>query len=197
MSDTYCVDLANATLLHKWTDILFKIIIASVVFNLITNLMSDGSAIRIVTNIVESLINIAYGCVLVLISKTNKKYFISGIALIAYKLVYLFNLYIIKPEDKITVLAISLGIIVVGMWGEYNEFIAHAEVLANYDEAMSDKWVKLWNWYIISMCVTIGGLFLSTVISLIATIVVIVISILKIIYLRKTKEVYELYIIKN
>lgn len=188
--------LADAILLKKWFGILFKIVIVSVVINIIANFVGDNALFSLIACIAEVAISIAYAYVLYALSKTNEKYLIAAIILIAVQVIDVVGNFFIAPTSNIKMIILSIVVIVVGMWSEYNEFVAHAEVMEEYDPLMSEKWIKLWNWYVISVFVTLVGLFVNNTITSIATIIVIVTSVLKIVYIYKSTEVYLLYVSK-
>ena len=84
------------------------------------------------------------------------------------------------------------------MIGEYYEFMGHTDVVHDVDRALSEKWFKLWKWYIGTFLGMIGGTVLAVIIPLIGMIVVLastigtlVVSIVKIVYIYKMSKVFR------
>ena len=105
-------------------------------------------------------------------------------------------------DDTESFIAISVVIVsvVINMIGEYYEFIGHTDVLRDVDRALSDKWFKLWKWYIGTFLGMIGGTVLAVIIPLIGMIVVLastigtlVVSIVKIVYVYKMSKAFQNY----
>ena len=89
------------------------------------------------------------------------------------------------------ILFFYLVLYVIDIISSYYLFRANAEVLFGIDDALSEKWKKLWIWYIVSLVVMIVGLCMSYLISGIAAIVFLVVSIIEIVYLYQTAEAFS------
>ena len=105
-------------------------------------------------------------------------------------------------DDTESFIAIPVVIVsvVINMIGEYYEFIGHTDVLRDVDRALSDKWFKLWKWYIGTFLGMIAGTVLAVIIPLIGMIVVLastigtlVVSIVKIVYVYKMSKAFQNY----
>ena len=84
------------------------------------------------------------------------------------------------------------------MVGEYQEYMGHSELLWDVDVELSDKWRKLWKWYIgcflvllASIVVILLSLILGLLVTLAATIVLLVIMIVKLVYLYRTAMIFR------
>lgn len=75
--------------------------------------------------------------------------------------------------------------------------MAHAETLEEYDVEMSEKWIFLWNLYLVSTFIALAGVFFISFITTIASIISSVASIIKIVYLYKTVKLYGKYLEEN
>ena len=78
--------------------------------------------------------------------------------------------------------------------------MGHTDVLRDVDRALSDKWFKLWKWYIGTFLGMIAGTVLAVIIPLIGMIVVLastigtlVVSIVKIVYVYKMSKAFQNY----
>lgn len=97
-------------------------------------------------------------------------------------------------------LFIGLGIIVwlvatvVGLFGTYCEFTAHANVLKGVDDELSESWRKLWKWYIGAIIAMLCSFVLILVLGMIlivgAAIVLLIASIVKIVFLYQTSKAF-------
>lgn len=100
-------------------------------------------------------------------------------------------------------LFIGLGIIVwlvatvVGLFGTYCEFTAHANVLNGVDDELSESWRKLWKWYIGAIiaipCSFIFIYFFGAILIIGAAIVLVIASIVKIVFLYQTSKAFSEY----
>ena len=78
--------------------------------------------------------------------------------------------------------------------------MGHTDVLRDVDRTLSDKWFKLWKWYVGTFFGMIGGTVLAVIIPLIGMIIVLastigtfVVSIVKIVYIYKMSKVFGKY----
>ena len=74
---------------------------------------------------------------------------------------------------------------------------SHAKVLFDVNNELSEKWTKLWNMYVISIAVTIGGavfvLFglIGLLITLAGVVLAVIVSIKQLIYLYNTAKLFK------
>lgn len=92
----------------------------------------------------------------------------------------------------------TIPAMVIGLVGDYNQYQANAAVLRDADPALSEKWLKLWNWYIgmtlglfacllVLMLIPGLGLFLF-IADLIGLVVV---GIVELVYLYRTANLFR------
>lgn len=179
-----------AELLSDKVKILFWILILTNVFSILSGvILSEDSVVSI---IVECILSAFYGIVLILISKADRKFFISGILLIVSNFISI-TANFVMDGSRGTVIFVSIIASVIGLVAEYNEFMGHSDVVMAYDGNMSEKWFKIWYWYLFAVIGSIIGLFIGTIVLIIAAIAILILGILKIIYIYQTAEIYRQY----
>ena len=89
---------------------------------------------------------------------------------------------------------------VAALVGEYTECTSHAEVLEPVDIALSQRWRRLWKWYIGAYLALFAGIFvtllsawLGLLVMTAATVGSLVVAILKLVYLWRTARTFREY----
>ena len=84
------------------------------------------------------------------------------------------------------------------MVGEYQEYMGHSELLWDVDVELSDKWHKLWKWYIgcfLALLASIVVILLSPILGLLVTLAaaigILVVLIVKLVYLYRTAMLFR------
>ena len=144
------------------------------------------------------------GCGLVLLKLSSQiaRYRTAGICFMVGGIVNILTsvLPTLTSGDGLPLL-LSLISLVSGVFllvGEYQEYMGHSELLWDVDVELSDKWRKLWKWYIgcflvllASIVVILLSLILGLLVTLAATIVLLVIMIVKLVYLYRTAMIFR------
>lgn len=192
----------NVPLLAKWTNILFWLIIVSTVANFLTseNATNAVPVLAFTGQILNIASTAAYGVVLMKIALESMHYRNSAICCFITAVISVAVIPISDDTESFIAISVVIVSVVINMIGEYYEFIGHTDVLRDVDRALSDKWFKLWKWYIGTFLGMIGGTVLAVIIPLIGMIVVLastigtlVVSIVKIVYVYKMSKAFQNY----
>ncbi len=188
----------HAPMLGRWLTVLFWLIIPSIVASVMTSdsMVSLLPSIEIPGAILSIACALAYGLILLGLSSANEKYKISGILYLVSQAVAIFVL--IVGGDATWAVFVSLAVTVIELLSEYNEIMAHSDVLEDIDDDLAVKWYKLWNLNMIMVCALVVGtilIFISAglgaIVVLIASILAVVIEVLKLVYLYNTAKVFR------
>ena len=87
---------------------------------------------------------------------------------------------------------------VVALVGNYQEYMAHAAVTAEVDYDLSEKWKKLWTWYLLAMGALILSILLMFIVigvflALAVSVAILVIGVLEVVYLYRTAKLFRVY----
>ena len=187
--------IRRAPFFGKWLWVLFCLSVFMVALGfLTTDSMADWfPAIQQPVKLLEKVCSLIYGVVLLKLASEEESYRVAGLCGIAVAVIGLF-LYEIPGLGMIAQLAAA----VVALVGNYQEYMAHAAVTAEVDYDLSEKWKKLWTYYLLA----IGALFLSILLmfivigiflALAASVAVLVIGILEMVYLYRTAKLFRAY----
>ena len=98
------------------------------------------------------------------------------------------------------ILIFTIPAAIVGIVGEYNEYMGHSAVLSGVDNELSEKWEVLWKWYIGLFLGMFGCIIVMLIIPILGAIAIlgcaigtIVVSILKLVYLYRTAKIFREY----
>lgn len=193
----------KAPFLGKWLWILFWLVIPQ---SLASLLDSDLFAGQPVLNSLGQIIKLIYflGCGLVLLKLSSQiaRYRTAGICfLVGFIINVVFSIIPVPAAGSALAVWGSLIIVAGGIFlmvGEYHEYMGHSELLEGVDWELSDKWRKLWKWYIgcfiallSSIVVVTFSPFLGLLVTLAAIIVLLVIMIVKLVYLYRTAMIFR------
>ena len=192
----------NVPLLAKWTNILFWLIIVSTVANFLTseNATNAVPVLAFTGQILNIAATAAYGVVLMKIASESMHYRNSAICCFITAVISVAVIPISDDTESFIAISVVIVSVVINMIGVYYEFMGHADVLRDVDRTLSDKWFKLWKWYVGTFFGMIGGTVLAVIIPLIGMIIVLastigtfVVSIVKIVYIYKMSKVFGKY----
>lgn len=192
----------NVPLLAKWTNILFWLIIVSTVANFLTseNVTNAVPVLAFTGQILNIVSTAAYGVVLMKIASESMHYRNSAICCFITAVISVAVIPISDDTESFIAISVVIVSVVINMIGEYYEFMGHADVLQDVDRTLSDKWFKLWKWYVGTFFGMIGGTVLAVIIPLIGMIIVLastigtfVVSIVKIVYIYKMSKLFGKY----
>lgn len=192
----------NTELLAKWTGILFWLVIVSVIADLLTSENISGlfSALYFAGQILNVAEMIGYGIILWIISSESIHYRNAAICQFITAVLGIILIPVSGESDFLVAVPAALLSVISGMTGVYYEIKGHMEVLRDVDPVLSDKWHKLWKWYIGAFLGIFAGAVVSVLIPLIglllvfaSTVGMLVVSVLKIIYIYKMSKVFRAY----
>ena len=192
----------NVPLLAKWTNILFWLIIVSTVANFLTseNVTNAVPVLAFTGQILNIVSTAAYGVVLMKIASESMHYRNSAICCFITAVISVAVIPISDDTESFIAISVVIVSVVINMIGVYYEFMGHVDVLRDVDRTLSDKWFKLWKWYVGTFFGMIGGTVLAVIIPLIGMIIVLastigtfVVSIVKIVYIYKMSKVFGKY----
>ena len=140
----------NVPLLAKWTNILFWLIIVSTVANMLTseNVTNAVPLLAFAGQILNIAATAAYGVVLMKIASESMHYRNSAICCFITAVISVAVIPISDDTESFIAISVVIVSVVINMIGEYYEFMGHTDVLRDVDRTLSDKWFKLWKWYV-------------------------------------------------
>lgn len=210
----------SAPFLGKWLSILFWVTIISILAGILRykKIAELVPALYSLGWIISVLCMIARGLVLLMMCSESFRYFKSGICSLVAAIFNALPAIIISGaiDDLILyffLFVVELILFVTLFVGEYYEYTGHAEVLQHVDIVQSEKWRKLWKWYIGIPIVLIGclilvyllpdsqywrtsNIFVLNVLLIVLCVVsigVFIVAILKYVYLYRTAKIFKWY----
>ena len=150
------------------------------------------------------LCSVVYGLLLLSLARVNGGYRAAGVCtlFVAVAGIIIQSLGGGDPRnvERGIALILTLPAAAVALAGEYQEYIGHAEVLEPVDLELSEKWRRLWKWYIGTFLALFAGFFVALISALLGLLVMlasvigtIVVSILKLVYLWRTARTFREY----
>lgn len=196
----------SAHFLSGWLMILFWLFIPNTIASILSSeRIVTSHDLLIVGNIISFIASIAYGLILLKISSKEEKYRIAGYCFLVTSVADAFKLILIAAsgasEDVggflVFEFIISLVSLIAGLIGTNSEFTGHSNVLEGVDDELSEKWLRLWKWYIGSLiamlCSIILVFFIGMLLIIGAIIVIFIVSIMKIVYIYQTSKALDEY----
>jgi hypothetical protein len=195
----------SAHSLSVWIMILFWLFIPNTIASILSNeRIVTSHDLLIVGNIISFIASIAYGLILLKISSKEEKYRTAGYCFLVTSAADAFKLILIAASgasEDVDLLAfgfiISLVSLVAGLIGTNSEFTGHSNVLQGVDDELSEKWLRLWKWYIGSLIAMLCSIILVYVIGMLliicAVVVIFIVSIMKIVYIYQTSKALDEY----
>ena len=148
---------------------------------------------------------VIYNLVLLKMSPAERRYRTAGICgMISAGMTVVLLLIPGSGESVAWTALLAFPAAIVAFAGEYYEYTGHAEVLSGVDLILSEKWRKLWRWYVGLLIAAVAGililfmglmafavLIIGAVVILAAAIGILVVGILKLVYLYRTAKVFR------
>ena len=189
----------RAAFFSKWLWPLFWLVIP----NTIASIMTNDTITKYFPNlylpgaILQAISTIAYGAILLLLSKEEDTYRLPGIfQIISGTVVGVFAVFFGISLSEALIFASPIAIL--NLSGEYLEISAHSGILNKIDGELSDHWILLWKWYIGLYGATLGSVVLLVIVPILGLLVLLaavigllIISILKLVYLYQTANVFS------
>ncbi len=192
----------RAPVLSRWLSILFWLVIPSTIAGILTAdaIAQAIPALKLPGQILSFLCNLAYGGILLWLSREQYRYSPAGFCIALSGLLTLVSNIAFGANNQGWSLVISICAAIITLVGEYNEFMGHAGILADADGELSEKWEKLWKWQIGITLTILGSTILVGLAPLLVALVLlaacigaIVVSILKLVYLYRTAAAFRKY----
>lgn len=196
----------KASFLSKWLFVLFIIAILVLFVDNLDNaeiMIRLPYLIRICIRVLNLATSLFYCIIFFILSTKNNHYRITGIG---YLLLMIYDIINMLIKDDTTVLTFFLALIalIITFVARYHEYKGHSEILYGVDEKLSDRWCKLWKWYIYIIIAMFGGMILTVIPILIVMLVgsllliasaigMFVIGIIQIVYLYMTSAALKTY----
>lgn len=197
----------RAPFFGKWLWVLFWLFVPSALAGLMTNdnVVQWLPGLFWPGEILNFVCLMAYGLILLKLSSEEECYRAAGICtLVAAAVGFLTDCISHASGGAAWTLLLTLPAAIVVLVGEYREYTGHAAVLVGVDAVLSEKWERLWKWYIWSFGGLLGGTFAALLIPLLGLLVmlaaaigVLVVSILKLVYLYQTAKIFRIYPVEN
>lgn len=141
-----------------------------------------------------------YGFILLNLGQEEDEYRTAGIfTLISAGLNLILTIIPVTMENLVWLFLLPFPAIAVEGIGEYREYGAHSNALADFDRELSGKWLVLRKWFLGVYLGVVGGLILmmarsadlGAMVMLVSSIGLLVVSIMKLIYLYRTAKVFR------
>ena len=193
----------RAPVLGKWLWFLFWFIVPSTVGGLMANETTTEimPALFLPGQIINAICSLTYGAILLKLASEEDRYRTAGICALIGGAAAAIAAIVNGASDGATwILIFTLPASIVGLVGEYNEYMAHSAVLSGVDNALSEKWEVLWKWYIGLFLGMFGCILVMLIIPILGAIAILgcaigiaVVSILKFVYLYRTAKIFREY----
>lgn len=187
----------RAKVLGKWLWILFWLFIPANIGSLLTHDMVKDTVPALSTAgvLIQLACNLVYGAILLKLASEETGYRTAGFCALISGLGA--GVASLIPEHNGMTLLITIPMAIVGIYGQYHEFMSHAAVTEDVDYELSQKWQKLWKWELGLEIGLVCSAFLL-IVPLVGLLMVlgiaigmIVVSILKLVYLYQTAKLFR------
>ena len=195
----YKLKKEKAPFFTKWLTYLFWLVVPNVISNIMTNNTFETNApgIYFIGNIINIIVVFIYAFILLQLSKEEKLY---KNAVICRGITILTAILLLLTDINSIIIITGIAAIVFMFIGEYYEYKAHSHVLVGIDDVLSEKWNRLWKWYIgviVAFAAGIVLIFISVIIAafliIASEIGILVVGIMKLVYLYRMSKVFEEY----
>ncbi len=198
--DARKADIARRAVgMGKWLWTLFWL---TILWNIISYLSNDSvvdatSTLFYLGVILNLVLSVATGIVMLKLSSEEELYRTAGI----FTLLSAFGNFAmnLSGSNQILYLLIAIPAVVLTFMAEHKQYKAHAEALVEVDRELSEKWDRLWRWFLGSYGAVVVSLFLAVIpligilILFVSATAILVVNILKLVYLYKTAKAFRDY----
>ena len=191
----------NVPILAKWLTIIFWLNIIAFIPGLMSNDLTKGlSALHQTGRVISLGFSLAIAAIYLAMGKVNRRYrVVAACAAVTVIVTFIQNL-VTGGETPIWTLLISLPMAGLGLVYRYQLYSANSEVLVPVEYTLSEKWMRLWKWFVrltvaliasilVALIFPIVGLLLAAV----AAIGTAVISIVELVYLYRMMCAFRTY----
>ena len=148
----------RAIALGKWLPRVFWLLIAGIAP--VTTLVMISQwlpGLKLVTEILILLLAMAEIGIYFLLGKENRRYRVYSLYAFGATVVGFVLYWITGGDNHGWAALINLAATIAKYVGVFHQYVAHSEVLVSADYALSEKWLKLWRWRLISIAVFAGS----------------------------------------
>lgn len=185
---------ARAEFLSSSVWYLFWVVIVGTVFSLVELI----PAMKSISDWASLAVNLTYSIILIYMAQVYEDFKTAGwigiVAAIASAVQIFF------PDSTSLMLIVFIPLAGFRIYGNYVEFTAFGAITDGADAQLSERWLELRKWYIISFGVTLGGTFLLLLIpalgliaALLGALASLAVSVYRIIYLYRTAVLFREY----
>ena len=189
----------RATVLGKWLWILFWLVVPGIIGSFLANDYTEHYMPTVfgVGEVIQFGCSLIYGLILLKLTSMDDRYMSAGICTVISAFgSALTATFTVNP---VLSLLVSIPGIVIALYGEHSEYMAHSSVLMDIDPELGLKWETLWKWYLGLNIGTLCSAFLIVIPLLGALLVfgcgigLLVIAVLKLVYLYRSAKAFREY----
>lgn len=189
---------AQAAAMDRWLWPLFWLFLPGILAGILSlDVFAQAApAVYWAGEVLAALCGLAYGAILLCLGPQNPRYRAAGVCALLVTALGISS--VLAARWEAAVLLLSVAILPAGLIGEYCEYTAHSEVLLQADLSLSEKWRRLWVWYLCSLLAMFAGAFLLAVspglgvlLFIAAGIASVAVEIVKLVYLYRTAQVFR------
>ncbi len=190
----------QSPVLGRWLGMLFWTAIVSQIAGVMTNenLVERIPGLRLPGLLFAFACGMAYALILWRLRGIEARYGKAALVGAVSEVLSVSALLIAQDRSSGLVLAITALTLAGSVYGCYQEFLAHGEVLTGLDDTLAENWRKLWKWGIGLSLGALGCIFLvllSAVLGVLATLAVaiglVIAGILRLVYLWRTAKRFQ------
>lgn len=193
----------NRAYLAHWLNRLFWVLVALTVANALSGDGMEEAASGVYTffTLVGGVCAVVYALILLKLSSEEALYRKSAYYWIGSAVLAVVSVVVMVVGELLGGFGIALGAVmllaatVISLMGEYYEYYAHANVAQDVDTVLSEKWRKLWKYF---LGMTVGALLATIVTALIPLLGVLIVVVLSIglLVVKVLKFVYLYQMVK-
>ncbi len=188
----------------KWLWILFWLLVPGLIASVMTSdmVLPTYPQLYLPGIILEYISSAAYGAILFKLGTECAFYRTSGICTLLGVAFSVASELLVSTNADLAMasfaLLFTLPGLIIGLVGEYNEYKGHETILGGLFRELSERWARLWRWYLGSIIAILGGSVLASIsgslgalLALGGTLVMTVVSIMKWVYLYRTAAFFR------
>lgn len=190
----------DSRLLGRWLYVAFWLVIVSTIVNAAVALLGVNGDIQLYTNVASIVVGIMNALIFLKIATSSEWFRLAGIFGIAGTLLSAIMLFV---TTQLLVALCTLAATVCSFVYEYQQFMGYIEVTEEIDNTLSQKWSKLWLFYMICLGAAIGAVVLAllgsvlaalaSLLALVSALGAIPIAVIKVVYLYRSAIIFRRY----
>lgn len=192
----------HAGMLAKCFTAIFWLNIVAFLPDLMGNDFTKGFPILHQTGQMISLVfSLAITAVYAIMGKVNRRYRITAACMGVAVVVTFVQSLVTGGETPSWTLLISLPLAVLGLVCRYHQYSANSEVLVPMDYALSEKWMRLWKWFVRLTIIMVASILVVLIFPILGALIVVaaaigtaVISIIELVYIYRMMDTFRTYI---